>query len=45
MHPASTTSRAVALFIADNKLPVDLQVVDLFTGEHMREPYISINPI
>lgn len=44
MHPASTTSRAVALFIADNNLPVDLQVVDLFTGEHMREPYCAVNP-
>jgi len=44
MHPASTTSRAVALFIADNNLPVEFQVVDLFTGEHLREPYTSINP-
>lgn len=44
MHPASTTSRAVVLFIADNDLPVDLQVVDLFSGEHMREPYTAINP-
>jgi glutathione S-transferase len=44
MHPASTTSRAVALFIADNNLPVESQVVDIFTGEHMREPYTSINP-
>ena len=44
MHPASTTSRTVVLFIADNNLPVELQVVDLFTGEHMREPYTSVNP-
>jgi glutathione S-transferase len=44
MHPASTTSRAVALFVADNKLPVDFQVVDIFTGEHMKEPYTAINP-
>ena len=44
MHQASTTSRAVLLFIADNALQVDLQVVDLFTGEHLREPFASINP-
>jgi len=44
MHPASTTSRAVALFIADNNLPVEFQVVDIFSGEHMREPYTSTNP-
>ena len=44
MHHASTTSRAVLLFIADNALQVDLQVVDLFTGEHLREPFASINP-
>ena len=44
MHPASTTSRAVMLFIADNKIPVDMQVVDIFTGEHMKEPYAGINP-
>src|SRR4030081_868586 len=44
MHPASTTSRTVALFVADNNLPVEFQVVDLFTGEHAREPYASINP-
>src|SRR5438270_8689994 len=44
MHPASTTSRAVALFIADNNLPVQSQVIDLFTGEHVRDPYASINP-
>jgi len=44
MHPASTTSRAVMLFIADNKIPVDLQVVDIFTGEHTKEPYAGINP-
>jgi glutathione S-transferase len=44
MHPASTTSRAVLLFIADNKIPVDMQVVDIFSGEHMKEPYAGINP-
>jgi len=44
MHPISTTSRPVMQFIADNNIPADMQVIDLFTGEHMREPYASINP-
>jgi len=44
MHPASTTSRPVVQFIADSGIACDLQVVDLFSGEHMREPYAAINP-
>jgi glutathione S-transferase len=44
MHPASTTSRAVMLFIADNKIPVDMQVVDIFTGEHTKDPFAQVNP-
>jgi glutathione S-transferase len=44
MHPASTTSRAVMLFIADNNIPCETQVVDIFSGEHMRDPFASINP-
>jgi glutathione S-transferase len=38
------TSRPVRLFIAENKIPVEEQVVDLFTGEHYKEPYSSMNP-
>jgi glutathione S-transferase len=44
MHPVSNTSRPVRLLIAENRLPVEEQVVDLFTGEHYKEPYISMNP-
>jgi glutathione S-transferase len=44
MHPVSMTSRPVRLFIAENKLPVEEQVVDLMTGEHHKEPYVKINP-
>jgi glutathione S-transferase len=44
MHPASTTSRAVMLFIADNKIACEQQVVDIFTGEHTRDPFATINP-
>jgi glutathione S-transferase len=44
MHPVSMTSRPVRLFIADNKIPMDEEVVDLFTGAHMQPPYSNINP-
>ena len=44
MHPVSMTSRPVRLFIADNKLDVEEQLVDLMTGEHYKEPFGSINP-
>ena len=44
MHPVSMTSRPVRLFIADNKIDVEEQVVDLMTGEHLKDPYASINP-
>jgi glutathione S-transferase len=44
MHPVSNTSRPVLLYIRDNKLPVEEQVVDLMTGEHHKEPYASLNP-
>jgi glutathione S-transferase len=44
MHPISMTSRPVRLFIADNKLEVEEQVIDLMTGEHHKEPFASINP-
>ncbi len=44
MHPASITSRPVRLLIAEKGLDVEPVVVDLFTGEHHQEPYISYNP-
>jgi glutathione S-transferase len=44
MHPVSMTSRPVRLFIADNNIDIDEQVVDLMTGEHLKDPYASINP-
>jgi glutathione S-transferase len=44
MHPVSMTSRPVRLFLHDNKIPCDEQVVDLMTGEHYQEPYTKINP-
>jgi glutathione S-transferase len=43
-HPASTTSRPVALFVAENGIPIELKVVDIFKGEHRQPAYLSINP-
>ena len=43
-HPASTTSRTVMLYAAEQGLEADFQVVDLFVGEHMGEPYRGVNP-
>ena len=43
-HPASTTSRPVMLFVAENGIKVDQQVVDIFTGEHVKKPYEDMNP-
>ena len=43
-HPASTTSRPIMLFAAENGMALEMQVVDLFTGEHYKPPYESINP-
>ena len=43
-HPASTTSRPVMLFALENGIDAELQIVDLFTGEHFKPPYEAINP-
>jgi len=43
-HPASTTSRPIMLFAAENNIELERQVVDLFTGEHYKPPYEAINP-
>jgi glutathione S-transferase len=44
MHPASPPSRAINLLIAEKVLPIESVLVDLKTGAHHQEPYISINP-
>jgi glutathione S-transferase len=43
-HPASTTSRIVMLYAAEEAPEIEFQVVDLFTGEHMKPPYSEKNP-
>ncbi len=44
MHPVSMTSRPVRLFIAENNIPCEEEVVDLMTGAHLKEPFAAINP-
>ena len=43
-HPASTTSRPLMLFAAESGMDIDFQVVDLFTGEQLKDAYRTINP-
>jgi glutathione S-transferase len=43
-HPVSTTCRPIMMLAADDNIGLEYQVVDLFTGEHMKEPYTTINP-
>ena len=43
-HPVSTVSRPVLLLIEEARIAIDLEVVDLFSGAHMRPPFAAINP-
>ncbi|MEQ1805962.1 MAG: glutathione S-transferase family protein [Burkholderiaceae bacterium] len=43
-HPASTTSRPIVLFAAESRIALEEQIVDLFTGEHYKEPFEAVNP-
>jgi glutathione S-transferase len=43
-HPISTTPRTIMPFAAENGIPLEMQVVDLFTGEHMQPPDAGLNP-
>ena len=44
MHPVSTATRPVRLFLAENGIPCEDVMVDILTGEHHKEPYASLNP-
>lgn len=43
-HPVSTTSRPIVWFAKEQDIDLDLQVVDLFTGEHLGESFAAVNP-
>ena len=44
MHPISTVTRPVRLFIAENGIKCDEELIDLMTGAHHQPPYASLNP-
>ena len=43
-HPASTTSRTIMLFASEASIPLEYELVDIMTGEHLQPRYRSINP-
>lgn len=43
-HPVSTTCRPILMFATDSGLELELKLVDLMAGEHLKEPYTSVNP-
>src|ERR1043165_4622424 len=43
-HPASTASRPVVLFAAENDIALELQLIDIFKGEHRLPPTPALNP-
>lgn len=44
MHPVSTGARPVRLFVAENGIQCEEEVVDILKGAHHQEPYASLNP-
>ena len=44
MHPVATTCRPVRLFIAENNIPVEEEVVDILAGAQFEKPYVDKNP-
>jgi glutathione S-transferase len=43
-HPASTSCRPIMLFAAEANIPLDYELVDIFTGEQYKAPFESVNP-
>lgn len=43
-HPASTASRPVVLFCAEEKIAYEPVVVDILKGAHYEEPFATLNP-
>jgi glutathione S-transferase len=44
MHPVSTAARPVRLFIAENGIKCDEEMIDILKGAQYQEPYASLNP-
>ncbi len=43
-HPASTTSRPIMMFCAEQDIEIETVTVDLFAGEHKKTAYLAVNP-
>ena len=43
-HPASTTSRPILMFCAEQGVEVENITIDLFSGAHKEAPYLAVNP-
>src|ERR1700755_924647 len=43
-HPASTTCRTIMLFASEASIPLEYELVDIMTGEHLKPSYRAINP-
>ncbi len=43
-HPASTTSRPIMMFCAEQGVEVENVTIDLFSGAHKEAPYLAVNP-
>lgn len=43
-HPASTTCRPIMLLAAEDAIPLEMEVVDLFVGEQHSERFAAISP-
>lgn len=43
-HPASTTSRTIMMYAAEEALDIEMCIVDLFSGDHLKPEYQAINP-
>ncbi|MEM7444171.1 MAG: glutathione S-transferase family protein [Pseudomonadota bacterium] len=44
MDPMSITTRPILLFLAENGIEIETQVVQLTTGQHLQDAYRAINP-
>jgi glutathione S-transferase len=44
MHPVSTATRPVRLFLAENGIQCEDVMVDILKGDQHKEPCASINP-
>jgi glutathione S-transferase len=42
--PMSTTCRPITLFVQDQGIVVEHEVIELFAGQHMTEAYAKVNP-